>query len=102
MRWRSPGRFCRRSHKASIFVALDRLTSADLIVQAVAEVLPISLASREDPLSRITDYLRDKTILLVMDNYEHVLDGVGFVQEILQGRPTRPDPCHLPGPSSIC
>ena len=69
------------------FVALDRLSSADLIVQAVAEVLPISLSSKEDPKSRIVDYLRDKTTLLVMDNFEHVLDGVVFVQEILEAAP---------------
>ena len=69
------------------FVALDRVSSADLIVQTVAEVLPISLSSKEDPLSRITDYLRDKAVLMVMDNYEHVLDGVGFVQEILRAAP---------------
>jgi predicted ATPase/class 3 adenylate cyclase len=66
------------------FVALDRITSADMIVQAVAEVLPISLASNEDPKSRVVDYLRDKAILLVMDNFEHVLDGATFVQDILK------------------
>jgi predicted ATPase/class 3 adenylate cyclase len=69
------------------FVALDRITSAELIVQSVAEVLPIFLASNEDPKSRILEYLRDKTILLVMDNFEHVLDGAIFVQEILKAAP---------------
>jgi len=69
------------------FVALDRITSADLIVQAVATVLPISLASNEDPKSRVLDYLQGKTILLVMDNFEHVLDGAAFVQEILVAAP---------------
>lgn len=65
------------------FVALDHINSAELIVQAVAGVLPISLASNEDPKSRIVDYLRDKATLLVMDNFEHVLEGAAFVQEIL-------------------
>ena len=69
------------------FVALDRISSAELIVQAVAEVLPISLASNEDPKSRIVDYLRDKKILLVMDNFEHVLNGATFVQEVLTAAP---------------
>jgi predicted ATPase/class 3 adenylate cyclase len=66
------------------FVALDRINSVELIVQAVAEVLPISLASNEDPKSRVVDYLHDKAILLVMDNFEHVLDGATFVQDILK------------------
>jgi predicted ATPase/class 3 adenylate cyclase len=69
------------------FVALDRITSADMIVQAVVEVLPISLASNEDPKSRVVDYLRDKRILLVMDNFEHVLDGATFMQEVLSAAP---------------
>ncbi len=69
------------------FVALDRITSADMIVQAVAEVLPISLSSNEDPKFRVIEYLRDKKILLVMDNFEHVLDGATFVQEILTAAP---------------
>ena len=69
------------------FVALDRISSADQIVQAVADVLPISLASNEDPKSRIVEYLRDKKILLVMDNFEHVLEGATFVQDILRAAP---------------
>jgi len=69
------------------FIALDRLSTADLIVQAVADVLPISLSSKEDPKSRIVDYLHDKTTLLVMDNFEHVLDGAAFVQDILGAAP---------------
>jgi len=69
------------------FVALDRISSAELIVQSVAEVLPIFLASNEDPKSRILEYLHDKTILLVMDNFEHVLAGATLIQEILEAAP---------------
>lgn len=69
------------------FVALDRISSAEMIVQAVAEVLPISLSSNEEPKSRIIEYLRDKKILLVMDNFEHVLEGAVFIQEILTAAP---------------
>lgn len=85
------------------FVALDRITSAELIVQSVAAVLPISLASNEDPKTRVLDYLRDKAVLLVLDNMEHLLsnqnspglsnnfehvpDGAAFVQEILTAAP---------------
>jgi predicted ATPase len=33
------------------------------------------------------EYLHDKRILLVMDNFEHVLEGATFVQEILSAAP---------------
>ena len=69
------------------FVALDRISSPAMIVQVVAEALPISLSSNEDPKTRILDYLRDKSVLLVMDNYEHVLDGAVLVQDILGAAP---------------
>lgn len=81
------GRMVQAFPQGIYFVALDRISSADMMVQAVAEVLPISLASNEEPKSRIVDYLRDKTILLVMDNFEHVLEGATFVQDILRAAP---------------
>lgn len=65
------------------FVELDNITSAEHIVQSVAAVLPISLATNQDPKIRVLEYLRDRTILLVMDNFEHVLEGAAFVQEML-------------------
>jgi len=81
------GQLIQKFPQGVYFVALDRITSAELIVQAVAEVLPISLSSNEDPKLRILEYLRDKTILLVMDNFEHVLDGATFVQDVLKAAP---------------
>ena len=69
------------------FVSLDRISSAELIEQSVAEVLPIFLSSNEDPKSRVLAYLHDKTILLVMDNFEHVLEGAALVQDILKAAP---------------
>jgi predicted ATPase len=69
------------------FVELDRIKSPDLVVQAVAQVLPITQLSNEDPKARVLAYLRDKAILLIMDNFEHVLEGAGFVQEILSVAP---------------
>ena len=81
------GQMIQSFRQGIFFIALDRITSADMIVQSVVDVLPISLASNEDPKSRVLDYLHDKKILLVMDNFEHVLDGATFVQEILSSAP---------------
>jgi len=35
----------------------------------------------------LLDYLRQKSLLLIMDNYEHLLDGVDLVVEILKTAP---------------
>lgn len=37
----------------------------------------------ENQASQLLNYLRDKKILLVMDNFENLLDGAGFLPEIL-------------------
>ena len=73
------------------FVALDRISPAERVAAAVAvalaDVLPISLASQEDPQTRIVDYLRDKQVLLVLDNFEHVLEGALLAPAILAAAP---------------
>src|SRR5262249_37091256 len=47
-----------------------------------------SLSTQEEPKSRVISYLRDNATLLVMDNFEHVLDGATFVQEMLEATPS--------------
>src|SRR5262249_5600119 len=37
-----------------------------------------------DTATQLQDFLRDKEMLLVLDNFEHLLDGVGQVTRILQ------------------
>jgi serine/threonine protein kinase/predicted ATPase len=67
------------------FVELAPLTNADQIPFAIAEATRYSFASDQRPLSQqIIDFLGKKNMLLVLDNFEHVLDGVGLVQAILQ------------------
>ena len=36
---------------------------------------------------RLHDYLRDKHTLLVLDNFEHLLDGADLIAEMLQAAP---------------
>lgn len=55
------------------FVSLSPLTSSDQIIPAVGAALPFDLA--------------DKNLLLVLDNFEHLLDGVGLLSEMLAAAP---------------
>jgi predicted ATPase len=75
------------------FVSLAPLGSVESIVPAVAGVLGFSFATgsgglggRETASSeqQLLAYLRGKRLLLVMDNYEHLLAGAGLVTEILR------------------
>jgi len=69
------------------FVALAPLNASEFLVPAIAEALHYSFHTREVPRIQLLNYLREKQILLVMDNFEHILDGAELVSEILQTAP---------------
>jgi predicted ATPase/DNA-binding SARP family transcriptional activator len=87
------------------FVPLASLLATEGVVPAVAEALGFSFRATEEDSERATprrqlfDYLQRKQLLLVMDNYEHLLvdgiprngesgsDGTGFVTDLLSAAP---------------
>lgn len=54
------------------FVPLAALQSADLVAGAIASVLKLELEAA-DPVSHLVAQLRNKEMLLVLDNFEHLL-----------------------------
>ncbi len=69
------------------FVPLAPVASADLLPAAIAGALSVSFFGLEDPRRQIARYLSEKQICLVMDNFEHLLEGVGLLTELLQSAP---------------
>ncbi|MBN1147956.1 MAG: AAA family ATPase [Anaerolineales bacterium] len=69
------------------FVPLAPIHAVDHLAQTVAEALKFPLATHEDPQQQLLRYLRKKQLLLVMDNFEHLLDGAGIVSQILVAAP---------------
>ncbi len=69
------------------YVFLAPLNRADDLLAAIAEATPFRFQQdSRDPRQQFFDYLREKQakrLLLVLDNFEHLLDGVGIVSEIL-------------------
>jgi predicted ATPase/DNA-binding CsgD family transcriptional regulator len=66
------------------FISLSALRSAEGLVQAVAETIKFPIATQEPPLSQLLRYLRQREMLLVLDNFEHLLEGVNILNQILQ------------------
>ena len=56
-----------------IFVPLAPLSSPASIVPAIADALGFAFYGPNDPQVQLLNYMRDKQILLVMDNVEHLL-----------------------------
>jgi predicted ATPase/Tfp pilus assembly protein PilF len=69
------------------FVPLSGLRSAELIAAAIAEALGITLGRREDQIRELSDYLRAKEMLVVLDNFEHLMAGVPVVAALLDAAP---------------
>lgn len=69
------------------FIPLAPLSSAESLVSAMADSLRFPFYSQEDPKIQLINYLREKEILLVTDNFEHLLAGVGLISEILEKAP---------------
>ncbi len=69
------------------FIPLARIPSAEYLIQAISEELGLALSSQDDPKVQLLNYLKNAEMLLLLDNFEHVLDGAWLIQEILQSAP---------------
>lgn len=66
------------------FVPLAALDSAEGVVSSLVQSLGLKLAPSRDPWAQLLDYLSNKRVLLVLDNFEQVMAANGLVAEILQ------------------
>ena len=89
------------------FVSLAPLDAVEAIVPTVAEALDFSFYEGTEPQQQLLDFLSQKAMLLILDNFEHLLtcpepvegacpelvegpgrrDGVGLVTEMLKTAP---------------
>ncbi|MFN2129534.1 MAG: ATP-binding protein, partial [Anaerolineae bacterium] len=69
------------------FVPLVPLQSVSAIAPTVAQVLGVSFHGPDPPGQQLLRYLREKRLLLVLDNIEHLLEGVDLLIEILRTAP---------------
>lgn len=57
------------------FIPLVSHTSVDAVLAAIAGVLGFAFQGQEQPRQQLSSYLRQKQMLLVLDNFEHLLPG---------------------------
>ncbi len=108
------------------FVALASVSDPILVTATIANTLGIPDMGPRTPLERLKTFLRDKQILLVLDNFEQILAAAPEIAELLSGclwlkllvtsrAPLRirqerqipvlplhvPDPAHLPSMDAL-
>ena len=69
------------------FIQLAAFNTTDSILPAIASTINIPYTNAEELKTRLADYLRDKTVLLVLDNFDHLIDGAVQISELLQQTP---------------
>jgi len=73
----------RAMHDGVCFVPLAELSNPELIPEATAAALGIHDRSSEFGTIRLTEYLRDRELLLVLDNCEHLIDDCAVLADTL-------------------
>lgn len=66
------------------FVPLAPLSSPEYIIPAIADAVDFKFQDPTNPQAQLLRYLRAKKALLVLDNTEHLLEGVDVFIEILK------------------
>src|SRR5262249_40615777 len=69
------------------WVSLAPVGSPTLIAAAIASAIQYSLVGNEGSDTQIMNYLRGKHMLLVIDNYEHLLPAIRLLTDLLANAP---------------
>ncbi len=85
------------------YVPLWGVKTAEWLVSAIADALHYTFFGPREPDELLLTYLRDKEMLLVLDNFEHLLTGTEVINKILDQAPgihlliTSRERINLPG-----
>lgn len=70
-----------------IFIPLAAVTSAEGLAVALARALAFEFYQRQELWAQLQNYLRHKELLLVLDNFEHLLPATPHLADLLRGAP---------------
>jgi len=68
----------------AVFVNLASVSASDMLATAILNALGQPIEPATDPDQQLIKYLRNREVLLVLDNFEHLLDGVDLIIRLLQ------------------
>jgi len=74
-------------HDGAVFVELASIADSGLVGSVIAGTFGITTDSEEDSLKALVGLLAKKEMLLVIDNFEHVIDAAPLVGELIAGAP---------------
>jgi len=69
------------------FVPLAPVGSPDMLISTIMGALGIIPAGNMDPRTQLLNYLSQRHLLLILDNFEHLLEGTPLVEDMLESSP---------------
>ena len=73
--------------QGAYFVSLAAVRGDGQIIQVIADALEFPCSTQAEPEEQMLHHLRNRQLLLVMDNFESVLEEANVVSRILQAGP---------------
>lgn len=70
-----------------LFVPLAAVESYSGLISALAGAAQLEFRHDSPPHQQVLDHFRSRRMLVILDNFEHLLDTVGFVSELLAAAP---------------
>ncbi len=65
------------------FVSLAPISDPDLVLPTIAQTLGLWEVSERSPLEHLQEYLREKHLLLLLDNFEQIVSTAPLLEELL-------------------
>jgi predicted ATPase/DNA-binding CsgD family transcriptional regulator len=69
------------------FIPLAAVGATDNVLWAIAQHLDFQFRKSGEPLDQLLEFFEDKHLLLVLDNFEHLLSSAGILTNILKHAP---------------
>jgi predicted ATPase len=69
------------------FVSLDALRDSGLIIPTLLSHFGLTQQGKTEPIAQLTDFIAEKNLLLVLDNFEHLTEGSSFLPSMLSTCP---------------
>lgn len=70
-----------------IFVSLASVNTPNAVAPSIADALKLNLQGQGEPLAQVMQFIKGKQLLLVLDNFEQLLEGATLLSELLQQCP---------------
>jgi hypothetical protein len=65
------------------FIPFDALNDPGLLASSLLSQLGVTPHGKTELLTQVIDFLADKTVLLVLDNFEHLVEGSRLIAEVV-------------------